>query len=71
MPDLVDHANELVEAFLESKLAAKRRSSGEAAQRPSAINCTACAEKIPKARRESVPGVQLCLGCQAAREKRR
>lgn len=30
-----------------------------------------CGERIPDARREAVPGVQLCVGCQELIEKTR
>ena len=31
--------------------------------------CDECGEPIPKARREAVPGVQHCIGCQVELEK--
>ncbi len=39
---------------------------------PSATHCDQCAEPIPEARREALPGVRLCLKCQeeADRETR-
>jgi phage/conjugal plasmid C-4 type zinc finger TraR family protein len=33
--------------------------------------CAECEEAIPEARRQAVPGVQLCLACQAARDQQR
>jgi len=30
----------------------------------SAIECDECGNKIPKARREAMPGVRLCVSCQ-------
>lgn len=33
--------------------------------------CEECDEEIPKARREAVPGVRLCLHCQSERDKQR
>lgn len=30
--------------------------------------CAGCATSIPEARRKAVPGVQLCVSCQAAAE---
>jgi phage/conjugal plasmid C-4 type zinc finger TraR family protein len=30
----------------------------------SLVNCEECGNTIPRARREAVPGVRLCLGCQ-------
>ncbi len=29
-------------------------------------DCIECGEDIPEARRQAVPGVQLCISCQAA-----
>ncbi|EIC0519821.1 TraR/DksA C4-type zinc finger protein [Salmonella enterica subsp. enterica serovar Chester] len=31
-------------------------------------HCRDCGDEIPDARRESIPGVSLCVGCQAWRE---
>lgn len=31
---------------------------------PPARYCAECGDEIPEARREAVPGVQLCVGCQ-------
>jgi phage/conjugal plasmid C-4 type zinc finger TraR family protein len=38
---------------------------------PSLANCEACNEPIPRARREAVPGVRLCVACQAELDKKR
>lgn len=35
----------------------------------SAEFCDECGEPIPEARRRAVPGVRICLACQAEREK--
>lgn len=35
---------------------------------PGREDCEECGEPIPAARREAVPGVRLCLACQAARD---
>jgi phage/conjugal plasmid C-4 type zinc finger TraR family protein len=35
---------------------------------PSRSHCAECEEAIPKARREALPGVQLCVDCQAERD---
>jgi len=32
-------------------------------------HCIECEEEIPKARRNAIPGVRLCVRCQAALEK--
>lgn len=35
----------------------------------SAKECRECGAAIPKARREAIPGVQLCVSCQEARDQ--
>lgn len=35
----------------------------------SLMNCEKCAAPIPAARREAVPGVRLCISCQAEQDK--
>lgn len=32
-------------------------------------HCEICRDAIPEARRQAIPGVRLCLGCQAKLEK--
>lgn len=34
-------------------------------------DCEACGEAIPQARREAVPGVRLCIVCQAELDQER
>jgi phage/conjugal plasmid C-4 type zinc finger TraR family protein len=34
-------------------------------------HCEECAELIPKARREAVPGVRLCISCQETMDAER
>lgn len=34
-------------------------------------NCEECSAPIPKARREAVPGVRLCVACQSEHDKER
>ena len=36
----------------------------------SAVHCEECDKRIPEQRREAVPGVRLCIACQAAFEKK-
>lgn len=45
-----------------ARLAAQR-------SRPSLEECSECGEAIPAARREAVPGVEMCVYCQAQRER--
>ena len=37
----------------------------------SAQRCAECDEPIPEARREAVPGVQYCIGCQSQLDEER
>lgn len=46
------------------KLARSRLPEGE-----SLTHCTVCEEEIPEKRRKAVPGVRLCIQCQAELEK--
>ncbi len=46
------------------KLARSRLTGGE-----SRTHCEQCDEPIPQARRKAVPGVRLCVACQAEFEK--
>jgi len=36
---------------------------------PSLANCEECDEAIPEARRQAVPGVRLCIACQAEADR--
>ncbi|GGK04080.1 DksA/TraR family C4-type zinc finger protein [Luteimonas terricola] len=36
---------------------------------PGREDCEECGETIPQARREAVPGVRLCIACQAASDE--
>jgi phage/conjugal plasmid C-4 type zinc finger TraR family protein len=46
------------------KLARSRLAGGE-----SLTHCEQCEAAIPQARRKAIPGVSLCINCQAALEK--
>jgi len=35
---------------------------------PSRTHCLDCETEIPEARRQAIPGVRLCLGCQSAQD---
>ncbi|NIS91408.1 MAG: DksA/TraR family C4-type zinc finger protein [Woeseiaceae bacterium] len=35
----------------------------------SLAHCEECGKKIPQARRDAVPGVRLCVGCQTELDK--
>ena len=57
---------EQIDATVESgvELARSRLPSGE-----SATHCEECGVAVPDARRKAIPGVRLCVGCQAELEK--
>ena len=38
-------------------------------QGESLANCIECGNEIPEARREAVPGVRLCIGCQSEHDE--
>ncbi|MGB5335953.1 MAG: DksA/TraR family C4-type zinc finger protein [Woeseiaceae bacterium] len=42
---------------------------GQLPRGESLTHCEACDSAIPEARRKAVPGVRLCVGCQAERDK--
>lgn len=65
MPDAADIASERIETTLQDALAARERYEGK-----SRTHCAECEEPIPERRRELIPGVQLCVECQAAQETR-
>lgn len=67
-----DAVNEQIEISTQEAIArAKMRASRPSVNIPSAKFCTECDEKIPAARREAIPGVQLCVTCQSDRDKSR
>ena len=44
---------------------AVKRARSELPQGESLANCEECGKAIPSARREAIPGVRLCVACQA------
>lgn len=65
--DTVDIASEREMATRE--LALSRQRNAQRSQ-TSATHCQECGEVIPQARQLAVPGVALCVECQALRERR-
>lgn len=65
--DNADVANDYMDWRLEQTLKARQRKVTTVASR---ADCVRCGEPIPAARREAVPGVQLCVECQSIRERR-
>lgn len=66
--DKADIAQELIEWKLEQVMNARHQRAAPAIA--SRLECKECEEPIPAARREALPGVQLCVRCQAMREGR-
>jgi len=60
--------NDQIEASIQDELRRlhlRRQPQGE-----SLSHCAECEEEIPEARRRAVPGVKLCVDCQAGRDAR-
>jgi phage/conjugal plasmid C-4 type zinc finger TraR family protein len=62
--DIIDLANEAAEFNLQRALADRLKS----ARGVSAKWCAECDMAIPEARRQALPGVQLCIDCARAQE---
>ena len=71
MTDLFDKASDTEALLRREALAAQARRAGLAGKTTadSAVLCQACAEPIPEARRQALPGVQTCIDCQLLKEK--
>ena len=48
---------------------AVKRARDQLPKGASLIHCEECEKEIPAARREAVPGVRLCVSCQAEHDK--
>ena len=46
-----------------------RRQLQQQAAQPSAEECEECGDEIPEARRNAIPGVQLCVFCKEKQER--
>ena len=60
--------SEQIEASIEDEL--KRMQSRRSPEGESRTQCAECEETIPEARRIAIPGVKLCIDCQAERDSR-
>lgn len=71
MTDVFDRATEIEEAQREDALQAQRRRAGLAGKTiaDSAVDCDLCDEPLPELRRQTIPGVRLCVECQDAIER--
>lgn len=65
MPDIIDDAQDMERMAREANIASVRAClpSGHGRE-----TCRECGIAIPLARREALPGVELCIRCQAAKE---
>lgn len=66
--DDIDRACEREAADREAALEAARGHYAPDWRTASATECVGCGCQIPDARREAVPGVQLCVACQSDAE---
>ena len=65
-----DAVNDQIEISTAEAVARARLRAGPGkAARASAETCIDCDEPIPHARRQALPGVQLCVDCQADRDR--
>lgn len=69
MADDIDISNELAELFIQKSLQEQRERQGF--DKESEEFCIDCDDEIPEKRREMIPGVQRCIGCQELHEARR
>jgi phage/conjugal plasmid C-4 type zinc finger TraR family protein len=60
-----DQIDASIEDELKRMQALRRAPEGESLER-----CAECDEPIPEARRRAIPGVKLCIDCQAERDAR-
>lgn len=65
MADQIDQANEYAEQQIRNSLANCKQYKGE-----SASHCVECDAEIPLMRQRMLPGVQLCVACAEAQERR-
>ncbi len=54
---------EQIDASIEDEMA-RLKAMRKTPQGESETHCLECGEEIPKARREAVPGVKICIDCQ-------
>jgi phage/conjugal plasmid C-4 type zinc finger TraR family protein len=59
---------EQIDATVEDAI---KRARSELPTGESLTHCEECDREIPPARRAAVPGVRLCIACQAQRDKQR
>lgn len=62
--DSIDHITDLEQGLLDLRL----KVITCRVARPSASFCSECGNPLPALRRKTLPGVQLCVGCQEVSE---
>lgn len=66
-----DAVNEQIEISTAEAVARARQRAERVGNTPSALFCAECDDPIPEARRQAIPGVQLCVECQSGRDRSR
>jgi phage/conjugal plasmid C-4 type zinc finger TraR family protein len=46
-----------------------KRAQSRLPQGPSAVHCAECGAEIPQARRDALPGIRHCVGCQDQQDR--
>ncbi|MDO5613692.1 MAG: DksA/TraR family C4-type zinc finger protein [Paracoccus sp. (in: a-proteobacteria)] len=64
-----DAVNDQIEVSTNEAIARARLRAATRAVTDSAEFCAECDEPIPQARRDAIPGVQLCVDCQSGRDR--
>ncbi|HEY8518774.1 MAG TPA: DksA/TraR family C4-type zinc finger protein [Gammaproteobacteria bacterium] len=57
---------EQIDATVEDAI---RRAQSRLPRGPSLTHCAECGAEIPEARRRAIPGVRLCVSCQAEEDR--
>ncbi|MDO5630384.1 MAG: DksA/TraR family C4-type zinc finger protein [Paracoccus sp. (in: a-proteobacteria)] len=64
-----DAVNDQIEVSTNEAIARARLRAARPSATDSAEFCAECDEPIPQARRDAIPGVQLCVACQSGRDR--
>ncbi len=67
--DQLDHVQELVETERATLVARHAHRLADRVPAGAIVSCNSCGGEIPEARRRALPGVCLCVDCQAALER--
>ncbi|WP_055134825.1 TraR/DksA C4-type zinc finger protein [Pseudomonas corrugata] len=69
--DVIDIASKREDDHRAAVIAAHLAQQKKISERPSAEHCEDCGGDIPEARRQIIPGVELCVECQDRQERMR